>query len=392
VSSDFGYLLRLIEAYADSRDSPPDPPSDIDWNAFASHATEFGLTSTVAGVVSESAAPEEVKQLLDEAARRIRLRTTLFWIETDRILGHLDAAGIRSVLLKGPALGLTVYRRPEHRVTADLDVLVDRGEVERASERLAELGYRQATTRRHASFYETHHFHRVLRNASGVTVEVHWDLSRPADYFRFDLDELLSRTRVLSRPEGEIRVPSDTDQLLHAACQALREGYTDLRRVVDSALLLPKDAPTPAGIVELAERQGMSTALWALLHTRKTLLGMSPPADLERDLRPEPFVRRALDGLLRVDRNGYDGSHRRSGLNQLLLWLCAPDGRHAADCVRRFIAPGPAEWLDDGHDPDEFPGPLRRTATSARHVMSFGKLAAWLAWCTTMRGPSPFPP
>src|SRR6185436_959246 len=53
--------------------------------------------------------------------------------ELRRVLAAFDGAGIRPVLIKGAAIGLTHYRSPELRVRSDTDLLVPPARSEESS-------------------------------------------------------------------------------------------------------------------------------------------------------------------------------------------------------------------------------------------------------------------
>jgi hypothetical protein len=64
-------------------------------------------------------------------------------------MSALTDAGVDCVLLRGLALARTVYLRPGHRTSVDIDVLVSRAEMDRAREVAAALGYEPSPTLRH---------------------------------------------------------------------------------------------------------------------------------------------------------------------------------------------------------------------------------------------------
>jgi len=201
----------------------------------------------------------------------------------------------------------TIYSRPEHRNSVDIDILVQRPSFDEALEVLRELGYVMSRTRRHVTFYEQHHFHLVLVNANNIVIELHWNLSRPEDYCQFDLDGFAARSRSIELDGVSVRIPSDEDQLLHAACQSLRHDYSDLRRVLDAALLLRHGCVDPVLLSELARRQGMATRLWVLLKLQRA---MPPP--------PEGLDWEKTADLMRAH-------HLATGLAPLIAGEAAPE-------------------------------------------------------------------
>ncbi len=322
-----------------------------------------------------------------ERALEARRRSVVYWMEASRVLAALDRHHIGAIVLKGAALARTVYPAPEQRVSADLDLLVPEDAVEDAYAALARLGYRFADTGRHLSFYEDHHFHYVLGHPSGSVVEVHWDLSRPGDYARFDLAGFRDRSRSIELDGIPIRVPSHADQLLHASCQALRDGFHDLRRVLDGALLLRAGVGCIESLARTARRQGMATPLWLMLELQRELMHIEPPPELHDAVRPRRIVHRCLESLDVPSALAHAGGERDGRLKRLLLWLSAPRLSRSLAEVGRFLLPGRAEYLDDGCAPDRLPGTARRAGRALRRGASLAAILWRQAGCL-LQGPA----
>jgi len=283
----------------------------------------------------------------------------VFSLELDRVLSVLAQASIPCVLLKGPALGLTAYPQPRCRFYSDLDVLIQRERLEAARTVLEAIGFESSATFRHASFYRQHHFHDILRSKAGLILELHWNLSRPTDYCQFDVGGVFDRSQIIRTSSGFIRVPSDLDQILHASCQALREGY-DLRRVIDAALLMRHLGADDSAVTALANRQGMRSVLWLLLDLQHVLCGGQLPPVLERALRPPRLAHRCLNSLNLAERTLSLDLQQSTVLKRLTNWLCAPSAGTALIEVGRYLVPTLPQLLDGGHTPSDLPGIGRR--------------------------------
>ena len=64
-----------------------------------------------------------------------------------KLFAAFDGAGISALLLKGAALSRLLYEPGEHRAYVDLDLLVAPADLERASELMRQLGYRNTAER-----------------------------------------------------------------------------------------------------------------------------------------------------------------------------------------------------------------------------------------------------
>lgn len=371
------YIVRLMQAFVGSAGVPPEAPTGLNWKQVYRLLQTHGIAGTLAPLLSDVETPADARGAFEKQCRLARRRSGLLLLELARVLPALQSADIQTVLLKGGALGLTAYPGPDRRFSCDVDLLVRPRCLDAACEVLADLGYIPAETRRHSTFYEQHHFHRILKNSADVRLEVHWALSRPKDYFQFDIDGFLARSRFIEGGGLRVSVPSDTDQLLHAACQALREGFADLRRIIDAALLVRQGAAEDPILPELARRQGMATPLWLLLRLQQELAGVAVPSSLDSAIRPRPAIRRCLLSLELEGKVVPGDLFQHAGQKMLITWLCCPGTRAVLSEVRRFVFPGTSEHLDAGFAPTEMPRWPRRFALSTKQIVSLSKIVGY---------------
>lgn len=374
------YVLAACGAFARSAEAEPPPAEGPVRERVLELLESHNLLSALGPLMLAAGMHDTEERPLRERILRLNRRHGLIWLELSRLASALDAAGVAHVVLKGLALGQTVYPRPEHRFVSDMDVLVPPAAFDDALAVVERLGYRLSPTLRPVSFYRRYHFHLILRGPARVSLELHWNLSRSGDYFQFDTPGFFERSRTIDREGTRLHVPSDADQLLHCACQALKEdGYSDLRRILDTALLVGHGAARAPGLAERARQQGMATPLWLLLEVQRELLGICGGEELARELRPGFVVRRCLTSLevprCAVVRQASDVSR----LKRLVQWLSAPTLRAGLRQVRRFLLPGEAELLDSVHTGGTFDWTTRARIT-ASHSVALLKLATLQAW------------
>ncbi len=132
-------------------------------------------------------------------------------------------------------------------------------------------------------------------------------------------------------------------------------------------------------LARLAEDQGLATSLWVLLDIQWATLGEPIPPELERAVRPAAFVRRCLKSLNLSSRSAVRDAKQRTGFNQLMLCLCAPDPGTASLELRRYVFVGRGQWLDMGYDPEAPPSRMRLIAIGARRCISVLRILAYLA-------------
>lgn len=101
------------------------------------------------------------------------------------VLALLDAAAVRSVILKGSSLSLDLFGDPHCRTSADIDLLVRPEDVPAADAALNAAGYRRDNDRP-LSFWMRRLHHAVYEHPdSRLPVEIHWNFSIPG-FFNLD--------------------------------------------------------------------------------------------------------------------------------------------------------------------------------------------------------------
>ena len=227
-----------------------------------------------------------------EAPRRLALEAA-----TAQVVGSLSGLGVRSILLKGPALAGWLYGAPDQRPYGDVDLLVAPHQFDLAETCLGPLGfsYRRAGARPHEQVRHAHHWMR--QHPLPAAVDLHRSLYwiRIADATAW---EILSRDTDVIEVAGvsvEVLVHPARALLvaLHAAqhgqharkplrdlARALAVGDDGLwRQAAELATQLDVRRPFAAGLrldptgIELAGRLGLE----ARTSSELRLLAVSPP-------------------------------------------------------------------------------------------------------------------
>jgi len=374
-----GVLLRFA-ARGDAPHPAALPPLDrVGWEALVAGI----LRQRVASIIGEEALswgmPADLGAELTSVATKQRVRSQWMLLELRRVLSALGEAGIPVVVLKGAALAHVFHSA---RYFLDLDVLVPPAELDRATRALEAIGFSRADMARSTLYYERHHFHRVLRSQNGLMLELHWDLARPSDYFHLDATGVCARARTVPFDGISMSVPCEADQLLHAAEQCLREGFSEARRVLDTANLLRGGADHDPGLAARAVESGLGTALWALLVASKALVGTDAETTM-RALRPS---RPSANSLLALDLPALFLEQRAKSFPGLRSWLhllCAPSAAVATRTFLSTVFPGERGLLEDGHPPEAGPSRMRQGILSLKRIGQTVKMAAYQTWRLT---------
>jgi hypothetical protein len=200
----------------------------------------------------------------DPLLGRIRGLWRRAWYQNARRVVHLRelvealrARGIESMLIKGLALALTVYRDLGERPMSDVDLLVPTGAASRALEVLAGLGMESLSPRPKALIRVLHGV--GLRRRDGFELDLHWHSAK--DFCAGGVDQAMwARRRPLVLRGVPAQVPSPTHLLLQSVVHGVQWNVVPpVRWIADAAMILRGDDGVDwAEIVRLAEESECS--------------------------------------------------------------------------------------------------------------------------------------
>jgi len=266
----------------------------------AQHGADLGLVDRL---------PRGAWRHLDsELAVVARQRAAVHW-EVDcitRALAHLDTP---VVLLKGAAYLMADLPPARGRVFNDIDILVDRRQIDAVESALMAAGWiaheRDAYNQR---YYRTwmHELPPLLHVARGSVIDVHHTITPPTSRFAVDGALLLQQVRPLHLGD-RVTVLGPLDMVLHSAAHLFGEGEFDhgLRDLLDMDDLLRHFQVTEPEfwpqLLARSQELGLQVPLYHALVQVHRLFGTLPPAPLAaafQSLQPNAVSRRAMGWAL----------------------------------------------------------------------------------------------
>lgn len=176
--------------------------------------------------------------LLEEKLRRWRLFGLKSLAELVRIQKSFDEAGVSLLHLKGPTLSQRLYGDPLLRSFGDLDVLVKEDQARYAIDTLVKLGYECSSPTLVSYFYDDMippvGVYHLEFSKNGVSIELHWSLSRHAHGRLANVGELFNRSQSVVIGGRELRTLSDSDHLAFLDFHSAGHCCSRLKWVVDS--------------------------------------------------------------------------------------------------------------------------------------------------------------
>jgi hypothetical protein len=144
LAAEWSVLIKCASPCRDTRGLEELLRQELDWAAVFTMAEEHGVIGLLAmrlRDLRETLVPPDIRQRLQERHRAQLLFTLGMTAELFRLLGRLTAAGIGTLVVKGPVLSVQAYGDAGLRQYVDLDLLVRHNDVRRATEILTAAGY-----------------------------------------------------------------------------------------------------------------------------------------------------------------------------------------------------------------------------------------------------------
>jgi len=162
--------------------------------------------------------------------------------ELSDLRAALARSGVEPLILKGPALGRSLYADPVFRPSGDIDLLVRREQVPTAREALLSLGFilPRDDYAISPSFYDEDTYLPASGSPFTVPVELHWEVQRFGRQHRLaSIDELFEKAVTISSGGLTFRTLSPVHALVYASSHMALHHADEVRLiwVKDIALL-----------------------------------------------------------------------------------------------------------------------------------------------------------
>ncbi|MEA3335519.1 MAG: nucleotidyltransferase family protein [Chloroflexota bacterium] len=281
----------------------------VDWTSLARLAELHEVTGLVrhnlATLDLVEAVPEKPRQRITDGARQISFDMMVQARQAVLVLNRLEEAGIHPVYLKGIALADMVYGDFTLRPSIDIDLLVEKRDLEDACRVMQSLGFLDPEK----DFVDFHlangyalNLHGRLLTEQPLAVEVHWALS-PRGLIPLDYALLRRRSEIFAIEGTPATRFSPEDMLLHQAMHLRKHRFVGLRWLCDAAELIRRFDTLLDWeyIVASSQSAGISTLLYAALSLSSDLLDSPVPPGVLDATCPSLLRRRVLSTILPED-------------------------------------------------------------------------------------------
>lgn len=215
------------------------------------------------------------------------------YAELRKVLVALSHEGLPVVVLKGAALAELAYPQIGLRTMADVDLLVEKKNLDKAGAILERLGFLPNEAYREKQWYRAHHHHIVpyVSPDGSLTIEIHWHIIERTALLDMPVDELWRRAQSVRIASVPCLALAPEHMLLHVALHlsSSNQFLSQLRGLYDVAELLRRwgGGLDWDEVLRVGALAGAKKHLYVVLSLVRDALGASVPADVLDQLRRE---------------------------------------------------------------------------------------------------------
>lgn len=290
----------------------------------------------------------------DRGSQPMKTATRNIWMMhlLERIAGQFEKAGVPVMVLKGAALNLTLYDRPDERPMSDLDLLIRPEHLEQAHALLERAGCLRSQVLVREDFFPRFYYEIEYRSGAiqPVTIDLHVRPFRPLRYSRFVPDDALwSRARQVAIGRSSVWLPGATDMLIHLAAHSSIHGNGQVRWLEDIRrwVRTREDEIDWHQLRETSAAWRLSLPVLTGLRKAEAALGSFCPPQALRLLEQARVNWRDRLALWHAPR---DNAHL--AMHTLVNVLTTPDLHFTLGYLRAVLLPGKAhmsEWYAGRH-------------------------------------------
>lgn len=214
------------------------PCTVIEWNRFVTEAHQAGMAGLLLEHVSryDLPLPSRVSSGLHRGAMAIAALNMNLTEELERVLGAFNCASVPVMLLKGAALNLTVYPRPDLRPMSDIDLLIRPKHVEETLRLLANHGCRRGFDLVRDGFFPRYHYEveLITGSPSPVRIDLHARPLRPLRVARTMPDDAFwEAAQTIHVGQSTAVIPRPEVMFIHLTAHAAYHGCSRLLWLYD---------------------------------------------------------------------------------------------------------------------------------------------------------------
>ena len=239
---------------------------NINWEMFIELLRKHRLVShIIKNKFTKELLPNTIYDRIKQIHVNQSKKTLLFTGELFKIHEILDKNNISHVFFKGSLLSLELYNDIGFRNFKDIDLLVDKKNIEKTVTLIKGLNYSFIEPRINLSekqkivnYSISHHYH-LRHNVNPIDIELHWNLTNPKSYFSVASNEVIKNKIELNFQDRLLPYISSSENIVFLAAHgAIHQSYRLFWLKDFSELLLKTSSEEINNAWELAKKLKLS--------------------------------------------------------------------------------------------------------------------------------------
>jgi Uncharacterised nucleotidyltransferase len=255
-------LIRYLLALLSGAPHPTPHVSPDEWSQLITTLKAHWVLPLLywhAGHVSDMMRPpREVMDELRGSFQWSRIRTLYMDRQLQQLTAAFREAGVRMIVLKGPALARMVYPDSALRPGSDLDILVKPADMQQSRVLLEHLGYTCDARKFGRDVEALNHHEEYTSSKEGQqfrSIELHWKLIRVGILQENDVEILFDNAMQVSTDSSTFEALHPVDALIHRALNNAFMHDSDMRLIwIYDILMLARSLKDPEEWLLLQER------------------------------------------------------------------------------------------------------------------------------------------
>ncbi|MHB1097527.1 MAG: nucleotidyltransferase domain-containing protein [Gemmatimonadaceae bacterium] len=301
---DVAFVLAALRRDVGAHRAQRDAAARVDdWPAVTRLALAHDVGWWVLRAMPSDGVPDEARSPLLDAVRVIAVSALSGARQAAELSSALDAAAVKSVAYKGPALAVDVHGDVGARRFTDLDVLIAEGDRNRAVAAMRALGFASpdGLSDRADRVYSRWEGVTHLARGDDLPVELHWRCQAPRYGGPQDPVDVVARARPRGLGGGAVLVPAPEDLGVLLAVHGVKHGWTSLLWVADFVAAVSRPAFDWTVFVSRGHAWGVDRALHYALLVGHELAALEMPVEVLDSARGDgraAFLARAVSARL----------------------------------------------------------------------------------------------
>ncbi len=290
---------------------------NIDWQYLISLAANHGVLPLLFNSfnsVCPNAVPENILTSLRNFFQTNARRNLLFTAELLNILNTFEANKINAIPFKGAALAASAYGNLAYRHFGDLDILIERENVKKATDLLIQKGYklpRQLTEIDNKPYFQNDIFLESEKYQSaftftnpdkGIAIELHWSLTTKTFPFPVKYDYLWKNRQNIAIAGKQVAQFEPETLFIYLCFHACKHHWAEFKWVCDVSEFIQAHPQLNWEIVnKKAKKWGCDRAIDIGLLLVHNLLNLELPENIllkiNQDAAAKCLVKEVVDSI-----------------------------------------------------------------------------------------------